>query len=44
YSVDEPFLTNVHDEVICQVKRVQHHPSIVLWFGNNESEAAVAQN
>ncbi|CAF4132194.1 unnamed protein product [Rotaria sordida] len=39
--VDEPFLTNVH-EVIYQVKRVQHHPSIVLWFGNNENEAAVA--
>jgi len=42
--VDEPFLTNVHNEVIYQVKRLQSHPSIVLWSGNNENEAAVAQN
>ncbi|CAF5186821.1 unnamed protein product, partial [Rotaria sp. Silwood1] len=44
YPVDEPFLTNVHDEIIYQVKRLQYHPSIVLWAGNNENEAAVAQN
>jgi beta-mannosidase len=30
--------------VIYQVKRLQSHPSIVLWSGNNENEAAVAQN
>ena len=23
---------------------MQHHPSIVLWSGNNENEAAVAEN
>ncbi|CAF1008522.1 unnamed protein product [Rotaria sordida] len=44
YPVDESFLTNVHDEIIYQVKRLQHHPSIALWSGNNENEAAVAQN
>ena len=44
YPVDEPFLTNVRNEVIYQVKRLQNHPSIVLWSGNNENEAAVAQN
>src|ERR1700755_1777825 len=44
YPVDQPFLDNVHDEVIYQVKRLQSHPSIVLWSGNNENEAAVAQN
>ena len=44
YPVDEPFLTNVHDEVIYQVKRLQSHASIVLWSGNNENEAAIAQN
>lgn len=27
-----------------QVKRLQAHPSIVLWSGNNENEAAIAQN
>jgi beta-mannosidase len=44
YPVDEPFLNNVHNEVVYQVKRLQSHPSIVLWSGNNENEAAVAQN
>ena len=44
YPVDEPFLTNVHNEVIYQVKRLQSHASIVLWSGNNENEGAIAQN
>ncbi len=30
--------------MIYQVKRLQSHPSIVLWSGNNENEAAIAQN
>ncbi|CAF0972717.1 unnamed protein product, partial [Adineta steineri] len=44
YPIDDLFLKNVHDEVIYQVKRLQSHTSIVLWAGNNENEAAVAQN
>ncbi len=44
YPVDEPFLTNVYNEVIYQVKRLQSHPSIALWSGNNENEQAIAQN
>jgi beta-mannosidase len=44
YPVDEPFLTNVYNEVIYQVKRLQSHASIVLWSGNNENEQAIAQN
>ncbi len=44
YPVDEPFLTNVRNEVIYQVKRLQSHASIVLWSGNNENEGAIAQN
>jgi beta-mannosidase len=44
YPVDEPFLNNVHKEVIYQVKRLQSHASVVLWSGNNENEAAIAQN
>ncbi len=44
YPVDEPFLTSVYNEVIYQVKRLQSHPSIVLWSGNNENEQAIAQN
>ena len=34
----------MYNEVIYQVKRLQSHPSIVLWSGNNENEAAIAQN
>jgi beta-mannosidase len=26
------------------VKRLQSHPSIVLWAGNNENEVAIAEN
>ena len=44
YPVDEAFLENVRKEVVYQVKRLQSHASIVLWSGNNENEAAVAQN
>ncbi len=44
YPVDEPFLNNVHDEIVYQVKRLQSHPSVALWSGNNENEAAIAQN
>ncbi len=42
--MDESFLTNIHKEVIYQVKRLQSHASIVLWSGNNENEQAIAQN
>jgi len=44
YPIDQPFLTNVYNEVIYQVKRLQSHASIVLWSGNNENEQAIAQN
>ena len=42
--MDKPFLANVRQEVIYQVKRLQSHASIVLWSGNNENEQAIAQN
>jgi len=44
YPVNEEFLDQVKNEVIYQVKRLQSHPSIVLWAGNNENEEAIAQN
>lgn len=25
-------------------RRLQHHPSIAIWAGNNENEAALRQN
>ena len=42
--MDDAFLSNVHTEIIYQVKRLQSHPSIVLWAGNNENEVAIAEN
>ena len=27
-----------------QVKRLMHHPSVVVWSGNNENEQAITQN
>ncbi len=40
YPADPAFLKNVEEEVRYQVKRLRHHPSIVLWCGNNEIEEA----
>ncbi|HUR66715.1 MAG TPA: glycoside hydrolase family 2 protein [Chitinophagaceae bacterium] len=40
YPGDEKFLENVEEEVRYQVKRLKHHPCIVIWCGNNEIEEA----
>ncbi|MFV7234779.1 beta-mannosidase [Flavobacterium sp. ZB4R12] len=37
---DKAFFDNVKEEVQYQVKRLRHHPSIILWCGNNESDEA----
>jgi beta-mannosidase len=37
---DKAFFDNVKEEVKCQVKRLRHHKSIVLWCGNNEVDEA----
>ena len=37
YPSDSLFLENVKMEAIQNVKRLGHHPSIVLWCGNNEN-------
>ncbi len=39
---NEEFLSNVKKEVIDNVKRLRHHPSLALWCGNNEIEAMSA--
>lgn len=44
YPSTEIFLENVKDEVLHQVRRLQHHASIAIWAGNNENEAALRQN
>lgn len=44
YPVNQDFLDSVEDEVVTQVRRLQHHPSILLWASNNENEAALRDN
>lgn len=41
YPVEDDFLSSVRLEIEQQVQRLQHHPSIVLWAGNNENEMAL---
>ncbi|MCM1115852.1 MAG: hypothetical protein NC397_10205 [Clostridium sp.] len=35
---DNKFLNNVKKEISQNVKRINHHPSLALWNGNNEIE------
>jgi beta-mannosidase len=35
---DPEFLENLRREVIDNVRRLRHHPSLALWSGNNENE------
>ena len=38
YPEYEEFLKNVEEEIKYNVYRLQHHPSIAIWCGNNENE------
>jgi beta-mannosidase len=38
YPGDEKFVENVKQEVIDNVNRLQNHPSISIWCGNNEND------
>ncbi len=38
YPEHKDFLKNVKNEVTQNVERLQYHPSIALWCGNNENE------
>ncbi|KAB0804244.1 hypothetical protein PPYR_01214 [Photinus pyralis] len=44
YPATKEFLSNVRAEVRDQVRRLQHHASIIVWAGNNENRAALVQN
>lgn len=41
YPADENFQRNVEMEVNDQVERLQNHPSLALWCGNNEIDEAI---
>lgn len=41
YPSDSDFQENVKNEVKHQVKRLQNHPSLALWCGNNEVDEAI---
>lgn len=38
YPVDQPFLDNVKQEVIDNVRRLHNHTSLAMYCGNNENE------
>jgi beta-mannosidase len=38
YPGDEKFIENVKQELIDNANRLQNHPSIALWCGNNEND------
>jgi len=40
YPGDDAFVANVRQEAIDNVRRLRNHPSLALWAGNNEIEAA----
>ncbi|CAK9808196.1 MANBA [Anthophora plagiata] len=44
YPTTETFLKSIKTEVIENVLRLKNHPSIVIWAGNNENEAALYGN
>lgn len=41
YPSDENFQKNVEMEVRDQIERLQNHPSLALWCGNNEIDEAI---
>lgn len=44
YPATEDFLELVREEVKQQIRRLQPHPSIAIFAGNNENEAALRQD
>lgn len=44
YPTDPGFLESVRVEVAHQIRRLKPHPSVIIWSGNNENEAALMTN
>ncbi len=42
YPAAAPFLSEVKHEITYQIERLQHHPSLALWCGNNEDIGMLA--
>ena len=42
YPGDDQFMASVSTEIRQQTRRLQHHPSIAIWAGNNENEHNIA--
>ena len=43
YPKDEEFFEKIHREASSVIKEYRHHPSIILWSGDNEVDQMVAQ-
>ena len=41
YPQDEGFLKKIEEEVAKAISRIRHHPSLVLWAGNNENDVSL---
>ncbi|KAM4807728.1 beta-mannosidase [Rhinophrynus dorsalis] len=44
YPTDKWFLHTVRAEITHQMRRLRSHPCIIVWSGNNENEAAIADD
>ncbi|XP_069341566.1 beta-mannosidase isoform X1 [Eulemur rufifrons] len=44
YPTDPGFMESVRAEVANQLRRLKSHPSVIIWSGNNENEAALSMN
>lgn len=44
YPRDDEFLQNVREEISYNIRRLIHHPSIIIWSGNNENEQSLFSN
>ncbi|CAN9501998.1 unnamed protein product [Ophioblennius macclurei] len=42
YPTEDDFVQTVREEVVQQLWRLKSHPSVIVWSGNNENEAALA--
>lgn len=44
YPQDDGFLKKIEEEAAKAISRIRHHPSLVLWAGNNENDVSLEWN